>query len=375
MEDSFEETCESFAEVAAMNGQVLGALYDPYRGCPGTFLKRKTMDRPIPLHPVSVPVEVQDNSLDFDMDIDGVVVELNKLDCLKAGLHWLFMPKRVLTGHANHWPMLKKHIPLTQMPGKIITEWSHVHGSTLGYVDGGFRLNFTLVPSDPKRASGSLGSVAVARVKTMGFQDDLAAAFQAKLAGLSYEEKGRASIQKNTLHDTSKFEVLPQGLLDEAIEDVLLPDGLKVLLTLTRLGDKNPWDLQVTDLVYRVSDVNVLSVHVAVCVSDSQDEVDLLWSRYGVHRVSGGKDNVYTAYSLHEAANMQTHVFLVSEGCNLNFVQLYVDGPHRHQSPFFKHPVSSALLSLGLLKAEVSRATYRKARAYLAHFRDLASKI
>ena len=57
------------------------------------------------------------------------------------------------------------------------------------------------------------------------------------------------------------------------------PAGLRVFLSVTRLGQKSADNLVLADMFYRHAWSQVVaSVHVAVSVRDRDESVDLLWS-------------------------------------------------------------------------------------------------
>ncbi|KAK7912776.1 hypothetical protein WMY93_012987 [Mugilogobius chulae] len=108
-----------------------------------------------------------------------------------------------------------------------------------------------------------------------------------------------------------------------------------------------------------------------------------MWSRRLVNSVCGRTGYVYTNQSLTEAANYASNTDQKAstdvrggydmEGL-LNFVQLYCDAPHRHQSPYYKHPVSGILATNGVLHKNTNTAMVMRAQKYLEHFKDLGLK-
>ena len=207
----------------------------------------------------------------------------------------------------------------------------------------------------------------VAQTKCRAYQKALALAMQNLQADLPPREKRRPSLIRNCLTELSKFAIVASDqqyvlqLVDAAMAQVSPPEGLKVLLTLSRMGQKSTAPLVLTDVVHPSVHRQIdLSVHLAVAVRDREESVDLPWSRHGVSEMleEGCRGRVFTAFSLHEAANFQSscdrnplHVkaplaeVLTADGAGvrLNFIQLYCDGPHQHQTPFFKHPVSRVI--------------------------------
>ncbi len=61
----------------------------------------------IPLFPTVV--EEASETLRFEFDLDGIVIELRTLIAVKAGLHYLFVGRVVGTNLQEHWHQLKKN--------------------------------------------------------------------------------------------------------------------------------------------------------------------------------------------------------------------------------------------------------------------------
>ena len=374
----------AFKETGFNNTQALLNLTSPYGGDWEAFLNAE--DLLLAIHPCKVE---DPGALRFSYDIDGAVCEIGDIRAIKLPVHFLLLPEQTVEGPRKVWPFLKKHL----RPQQHLKAWSHTHGLLLAYVDGGWHLHLSLVP-EAGQACNLLQSDSAAKHLTAQTQRCLSQAFSSALHSIPSKLMNRPSLLKNNLRDVSRFNIVGEDqayilrILDQAISSTSPPAGLRYMITLTRFGQKDPRPLVMTQLFHYVDTVKAMSVHVACSVTHKDNNIDLLWSRYGLHRVIGGTGSVYTALSLHEAANFQSpldhhqleldgqvlDIFPLGPGEQLNFVQFYADTPHRHQNPFFKHPVSGAIVTSGLFDAKVTRALASRALKYLMHFEDLVEK-
>ncbi|KAL7400427.1 hypothetical protein ABVT39_012215 [Epinephelus coioides] len=174
---------------------------------------------------------------------------------------------------------------------------------------------------------------------------------------------------KNQLSDFRKFLVCPSNqafilhILDKCIDHVSLPPGMRLMHYLLQLGQKNPQPLSVVELFHYPDHILAGSFHAACSVSSKDKEMDLMWSRHAINRLYGNRGSIYTNMSIRESANFQSNLnhhpmdvnprlwqlFTPERGSpvpQLNFLQLYCDAPHRHQSPCFKHPVSGVIVMI-----------------------------
>ena len=103
------------------------------------------------------------------------------------------------------------------------------------------------------------------------------------LLNLPREQKVKPSIQKNPLYDLTKFHIVAEdqsfvlGLLDDAIAAAEKPRGTRVLLFLTKMGDKSPAPVCLEDLVFSTDQIESVSVHPAANIRDKQGSVDLMY--------------------------------------------------------------------------------------------------
>ena len=294
--------------------------------------------------------------LDFETDLDGVVVEMKKFSDIRVDAHRLHLPDGPHRVN-KHWPWLKKHVDLRGVSKKVQGLWQNAYGVDIGTVDGGYHLNITLVPADKTGRLIELQEDKDPRGVAQEKISDIMRNFVVQLDDLETKDLERATVQANNLRGADK-----QGritvkagdtafildLIDRAIDNTTLPSGSKIMRTLILMGDKRAVALNL-DGITPASNIDALSVHAAVSVRGKNDNLHLMWSRYGIQQVFPPRSgSTWTVMSMHEAANHQG--IIGAEVCQklrdvlakplrempIQFVQLYCNSPHNHQvSAFF----------------------------------------
>lgn len=84
----------------------------------------------------------------IDHDIDGVVLELGKLEDIKLALPHLTMPSLTLSNVKPHFHMLKKHVNWSESSPEAQRACHNIYSMCLGRLNNGWFLNATLVPAD-----------------------------------------------------------------------------------------------------------------------------------------------------------------------------------------------------------------------------------
>ncbi|CAM4549396.1 unnamed protein product [Leuciscus chuanchicus] len=285
----------------------------------------------------------------YSYDFDGVVIHLEDMSCLKAGLHYLFVGKVDPSKVINHSHILRKHVDLTAYTAEGVMSFRRSMGSVLAYVDGGYFLNISCVPVDPNNTAPMFRSDIMAKAHAIGMINAVYSNFTARLKGLPPRDLARASIMKNDLGNLTKMNVLAgdqRFLLDlfmSSVKDVNVDVDMGIYLTLTkfRLRDRGWFDLRRLVDTRRVADI---SYHVAVNIHPSSDgTVNLLWSHCGLQEVVGQRGTLFSSYSMTETANFQSNLdhlpmdvdprlmdVMLSQDVKVNFLQLYTVTPHCH---------------------------------------------
>ena len=212
-----------------------------------------------------------------------------------------------------------------------------------------------------------------------------------KVAPLSSDWR-RPTMQKNNLNNPTTFNVLPQdqdfvlGLLDEAVRQTELPQGLEANILLIKFGQKDPESLPFDDLVDR-SLIQKVSIHAAFGVTTPGSDCHLFWARYGLQEVIGSRGSLFTALTMREACNFQTNLdgrpmdltddlnALLHFPAKTTFMQMYADTPHNKLDSWRPHPVSGEIVTGGLLHPNTTKAIEKAGLAYIQHMSQLQYKL
>ena len=236
MEES-QSPREGYIEIGVQNTLNILSTMEEHVGDMCGYVHRGMGD-PVAIHSVNVLPSEADQMLRYEKDIDGVVIEIPHARCVKAAIHYLLVPERASGGLSCHWPFLKKHAPLKRMSAGVVDQWKWAQGSTLAYVDGGYRLQWTLVPRSLTNRGMSLTKMIVTH-EGYPFQKDIALALQEILQGLPSVAMRRPSLMKNRLSDLSKLNIVAEdqsfmlAMLDRAISRANLDQQLRVMLRLS----------------------------------------------------------------------------------------------------------------------------------------------
>ena len=386
----------SLLEASADNAEVVLEAFESNSDFE-TFLNDE--DLRMPLFPTQY--EWEDEMLDTKYDIDGLFIEMNALKGIKTHIAYITLPPAHTNTMKNHFHMLKKHVDLQKYSSATRKALKNVHGSCIAQTTEGYFVNLTVVPKGNDSTSHPcFNNASTARKITASVINKVRAAFTQELRALKKEDMSRDSVQKNSLANPSRFNVLPQdqkfllGLLDRAVQAVDINEDYEVLRSMSMFGQKSPCIVFLRALVDHTQ-IKSVSVHAActlVPVSTSgQSRMHLLWSRTGLEEVVGDRGMLFPTLSFGECANFQTNLDgraldvrapLLNVVCcgkesrgNLNFLQVYTDSPHTHMTIPYKHPVSGVITTCGLMHHEVTKAMYARAKEYMAHMEDLRMKM
>ncbi|KAL0150375.1 hypothetical protein M9458_054192, partial [Cirrhinus mrigala] len=322
---------------------------------------------------VHVPVfasvlEEARESVRYSYDLDGIVVLLSTLSCIRAGVHYLFVGTVDGSKLLNHWHILRKHFDLSQYNA-----------------NGG-------IFSNPNRAHPMFKSEATAKAHAVGTINAVFKNFAGCLKILPPEDLARPSVQKAHLNNLGRMNVLFDDqefildLLTQAVLSVNQDVDMAILLTITKFGQKDGREFDLCTLVDPDGVINV-SYHAACTIQAIDPSVDVLWSRCGLQEVVGARGTLFPVYSMAEAANFQSNIdhmpldidptlrqVLREDGCSVNFVQLYAVTPHCHESCTPRHPVSRVITMCDLHIQKHRRMILTNAERYVDYMEDLARK-
>ncbi|XP_029281300.1 uncharacterized protein LOC115003588 [Cottoperca gobio] len=343
----------------------------------------------IPLYATNI--EDPQEELCFSFDIDGVVLEISALAAIKSSVHYLKMPHFESRHLIHKFHHLKKHLPLQGLSGNAMKCLRAMLGVTLGHVDGGYFLDLAAVPRDLKQPDMRLADEKWLREVVLEILNAIRADFVAKLRALPVREKSRPTIQKNSLCQLDKMNILAQDqefilqILDTCIQRTVDSHHFRIIVTLQKYGMKDRRTINVEEIV-DTAHITSMSVHAACNIKAKDQNVAMLWSRSGLQDLVGVRGSLFTAMGMHEAVNFQTctdHRMMdisreLRQLCvpaSIIFLQLYVDSPHLHIRNPFKHPVSGVIATCGLSHPQFWKAMTSRAMGYLDHMEDLAEKM
>lgn len=353
-----------------------------------TFLSEE--DIHIPIFP-SV-IENAAENLKYTFDLDGVVVLLSDVSCIKAGVHYMSVGRVDVSKVSNHWHILKKHLDLRRYSTDGVNALQKCMGMVLALVDGGYFLNMTCVPNNPDHAHPMFKKDFAVKGHAVGMLNAVLQNFTERLKMLSPKDLERPSIMKsqlgyltrmNVLHSDQKFVL---EVFNQALSFVNNDVDMHILMSLSKFGQKDDREFNLGALVDPDGVMNV-SYHAACNVCPVDPSIDLFWSRFGLQEVVGRRGTLFPVYSMAEASNYQSNIdnkdldvdgllrqVLRDVACTVNFVQLYATTPHCHHSQAVSHPVSRVITLCDLHNEKHRSMLHGQAARYLMHMEDLSKK-
>ena len=334
-----------------------------------TVDKSKDMDEflhtneSIAIHSTEIPNPRE--FFNFTFDTDGIVIEFHKVAGLQGGVQYLMLPRLRLDNMVGHYHILKKHVNLKRFSIKGLQSLKNCVGHTVSYVDGGYHLIMTCLPSNVANPDSHLASKEVYKLMALELLNNVVDNFKTLLRELPDKDKARPTLQKQGTFDTSKFHVLRRdctfilSLLDKAVEMANACYFLQVVLFLTQFGQKDVECWDVSDIA-DPDQVRSMSVHYACNLVAKDPSTHVLFSRYSLQDLVGKRATLFSTLGMHEVTNMQSNLdntpMDIDESLSdisqqygeLKFLQLYVDSAHMHINMPFKHPVSGAIVTCGL---------------------------
>lgn len=142
-------------------------------------------------------VESAEEEVKYTLDLDGVVVLLRDVSCVKAGMHYMSVGKVDGSKVWNHWHILKKHLDLRRYSPEGVKALNKSMGIVLALVDGGYFLNMTCVPNNPDRAHPMFKNELTVKAHAVAMINAVFQSFAQRLKMLSPKDLERPSIIKN----------------------------------------------------------------------------------------------------------------------------------------------------------------------------------
>lgn len=340
----------------------------------------------------STPVPNASSFLDFTFDMDGICVEIEKLQGLQGGVHYLFLPRLCGPNLKRYFHFLKKHMDLQEFTVNGLTDLKNCVGHTRAYVDGGYHLLMMALPTDIKKPDSRLLKQDLYEIMALELLNSVVENFQQLLKILPEKEMVRPTIRKQGSFDTSTYHVLRRdatfimNLLDRAVEGANKCHFLRVAFFLNQFGQKDLEPLDISDIMDPCQ-VTTVSVHFACNVRAKVCQTHILFSRCGLEELVGLNGTLFTALGIHEATNFQSNlnnqpIDVSSEllsvlethgkltGC-LKGISRWVCG----ESTSSWKNVSGAIVTCGLSHPRFHLAVQQRASRYLRHMRDLHDRM
>lgn len=303
----FSEELPPFSVVSKQN---TNGLVKEFYECPRVPMFLRDDDVHIPIF-TSV-VESTGEEMKYTFDLDGIVVLLRDVSCIKVGLHYMSVGKVDGSKVWNHWHILKKHVNLRWYPPDGVNALYKSMGIVLALVDGGYFLNMTCVPNNLDRAHPLFKNELTVKAHAIAVINTVFQSFAQRLKMLSPKDLERPSIKNNLsnltrmniLHCDQRFVLEVFNLAVSAISNDL---DMHILMSLSKLGQKDDREFNLGALV-DTEGVIIVSYHAKVNVSPLDPSIDLLWSRFGLREVVGRRGTLFPVYSMAEVVNLQTNI-------------------------------------------------------------------
>ena len=386
-ENTDAEEDEVFCVCGKTNSEMLNMLLASYPSM-ADFLSDD--DANLSLHSTNVTEQEQDGIIKKSFDIDGLIMELGSLAAIKCPLHYLSLKTDGKYVLHPFFHVLKKHIPISQYSGAGLQCLRNIQAIHISYTDG-WRISLCLIPKGYGTCN-SISNIETARMVSLDFFQRYRENVLESLQTLSSENMNRPTIKKNSLHEISSMNILPQdqefvlNLFDKALEKTNTPSDLKVMRVVTKFGQKQTEALNLSNMC-NISEILSLSVHTACNLDAREHNTHLLWARRGIQEVIGTRGKLFSCLSLSEAANFQSN--LDSQAIDVTrdvrccakfpskvtFIQLYSDTPHKRNESYYPHPISGVITCAGALHPNTSRAMMQRSEQYLANMKDNAMKL
>ena len=363
MEDTDEEgICEALEE----NGNFVDTFLKC--GSVSNFLKR---DEHVYARGTTVNFFDQDFFLNFEMDVDGCVVELKSWAAIKMPIRHLTICN---TEAREMKSFLKKHVDLRQFTKDQLSLFRKSVGFQLFYEEG-WEAWFGVIPR-PSSPNFQIREDVYKKMCCKYFEC-IRENFRRNL--LCVKDHIRRTLMKNDMNDVRKLFVLPDDkeqilcAFQKTIEETELDNRFETINFCFRFGEKSANGVSLEK--FDNDHVKKVTVHCAVDISSN--DMELMWSSVGVHNLVGERGVLNTCLSFSDCVCYQSNLdgrFLdikkeLRDVCwqteTIRFIQLYVDAPHRRPKTRF-HPVSGSIAGGIVFHKETSKAFARDATKYIS---------
>lgn len=253
----------SYIPVADENSTSLSAVFSAATSMED-FLGK---DERMPFHPVKL--EDPSTEVNINFEFDGLMVEVSSLAGVKAGIHRLRLPDYHPMDIRNHFPQLRKMLPIEGIGDEAFKTLSNgVRGVTLVTADSQLDVMLSTVPSDLKHPDPRFNNPRWVRAEVLDELNNFVLNVKALFKKLPVREKHRPTIMKTVLSDLSSMDIVADDkqfimtILDEALARSRNAH-FRLMVTLHRFGQKCKKDIPLGDIV-DLTVVKTVSVHAAM---------------------------------------------------------------------------------------------------------------
>ena len=246
--------------------------------------------------------------------------------------------------------MLKKHLDLCSYSENVRKSFKNNVGVQLFYTSEGWETWLGFIPKTDLNMEYSMGILEKASFRAI---NELKIALQEKLRALIGKGIAKGTLAKNSLLYLSRLRILLDDQHDvlKVFEEALKVMNLSILPCIGKIlftfgfGDKRTSLLKLP--ISKQLEVENISLHIGVNISasapmeDSCSPIELFWSKEGMQEIVGKRGSLISAFSFSECGNYKSNLDgkmlrispHLSSVCSypdgINFVQLYLDLPHR----------------------------------------------
>ncbi|XP_076089674.1 uncharacterized protein LOC143060243 [Mytilus galloprovincialis] len=316
-------------------------------------------------------------SMNFQPDIDGIVVELTSFAGITFPLTHISILRHEFNSLERIYPKLKKHLDLRHYSEQTLSVLAQCKGTEIS-IEGPWHIWLGVVPL-PGTVFQQIRFLNMTKV-TYDYIKSVGTTLTCKAAGAALGGRARNTLMKVDLHSVKHWTVMPDEcmdvlkLLQVAVDEVTLPDGLIPIIFAFRFGERTKHDISLTGF----NMIRKTTVHVGVTISSN--DLQLLWARHGIQQVTGDRGTMYSCCSFSDIVNFQSN----TDGRNIDvsadvlnvctipnqvqFVQFYGDIPHRRPHLNVYHPVSGIIVCGDVINKTTRDAIERAIDPYIFSF-------
>ncbi|CAC5393038.1 unnamed protein product [Mytilus coruscus] len=286
-------------------------------------------------------------SMNFQPDIDGIVVELTSFAGITFPLTHISILRNDFNSLERIYPKLKKHLDLRHYSEQTLSVLAQCKGTEISIED-------TYVKCDQSDL----------RLHQISFGTTL----KSKAAAAALAGRARNTLMKVDLNSVKHWTVMPDecmdvlNLLQVAVDEVTLPDGLTPIIFAFRFGERTKHDISLTGF----NMIRKTTVHVGVTISSN--DLQILWARHGIQQVTGDRGTLYSCYTFSDIVNFQSNTDGRNIDVSADVLNFYGDIPHRRPRLNVYHPVTGIIVCGDVVNKTTREAIERGVGPYIFSF-------